>query len=52
MMRSAPRNEAIPTQRAARENWLCLFYHEPDSALGRVVEEGGKLRAVAHAEAR
>jgi glyoxylase-like metal-dependent hydrolase (beta-lactamase superfamily II) len=37
--------------RAARENWLCLFYHEPDSALGRVVEEGGKLRAVAHADA-
>ena len=34
---------------AAREDWLCLFYHEPDNALGRVVEEGGKLHAVAHA---
>lgn len=36
---------------AARENWLCLFYHEPDAALGRVVEEGGRLRAVADAGA-
>jgi len=31
---------------AARENWTCLFYHDPDQALGRVVEDDGKLRAV------
>jgi glyoxylase-like metal-dependent hydrolase (beta-lactamase superfamily II) len=31
--------------RAAREGWLCLFYHDPEAALARVVEEGGKLRA-------
>jgi glyoxylase-like metal-dependent hydrolase (beta-lactamase superfamily II) len=31
---------------AARENWLCLFYHDPEQALGRLVEEDGKLRAV------
>ncbi|HZH31703.1 MAG TPA: MBL fold metallo-hydrolase [Pyrinomonadaceae bacterium] len=29
---------------AARENWLCLFYHEPDEPLGRIVEADGKLR--------
>jgi glyoxylase-like metal-dependent hydrolase (beta-lactamase superfamily II) len=32
---------------AARENWLCLFYHELDSPLARLIEEDGKLRAVA-----
>jgi glyoxylase-like metal-dependent hydrolase (beta-lactamase superfamily II) len=31
--------------RAAREGWLCLFYHDPEEPLARVVEEGGKLRA-------
>jgi len=31
---------------AARENWTCLFYHDPDLALGRVVEENGKFRSV------
>jgi glyoxylase-like metal-dependent hydrolase (beta-lactamase superfamily II) len=30
---------------AARENWTCLFYHDPDQALGRIVEENGKLQA-------
>ena len=30
---------------AAREGWLCLFYHDPEQPLARVVEEGGKLRA-------
>lgn len=29
---------------AARENWTCLFYHDPDQALGRIVQEDGKLR--------
>jgi glyoxylase-like metal-dependent hydrolase (beta-lactamase superfamily II) len=32
---------------AAREGWVCLFYHDPEAPLCRVVEEGGKLRAVA-----
>jgi glyoxylase-like metal-dependent hydrolase (beta-lactamase superfamily II) len=29
---------------AAREGWLCLFYHDPAEPLARVVEESGKLR--------
>ncbi|MDT7687275.1 MAG: hypothetical protein QOE46_34 [Acidobacteriota bacterium] len=29
---------------AAREGWLCLFYHDPNEPLARVVSEGGKLR--------
>ena len=29
---------------AARENWTCLFYHDPDQAFGKIVEENGKLR--------
>ena len=32
--------------RAAREDWLCLFYHDPEAPLCRVVEEDGRLRAV------
>ncbi|MFN2599452.1 MAG: MBL fold metallo-hydrolase [Pyrinomonadaceae bacterium] len=32
--------------RAAREGWLCLFYHDAEAPLCRVVEDGGKLRAV------
>lgn len=28
---------------AARENWTCLFYHDPDQAFGKIVEENGKL---------
>lgn len=31
---------------AARENWTCLFYHDPDQALGRIVELDGKFRVV------
>jgi hypothetical protein len=31
---------------AARENWTCLFYHDPDQAFGRITELDGKLRAV------
>ena len=37
---------------AARENWLCFFYHDPDAPLCRVVEEDGKLRAVEFEEYR
>ncbi|MGH9901335.1 MAG: MBL fold metallo-hydrolase [Pyrinomonadaceae bacterium] len=33
---------------AAREDWLCLFYHDPDAPLCRIVEEDGKLRAVGY----
>jgi glyoxylase-like metal-dependent hydrolase (beta-lactamase superfamily II) len=29
---------------AARENWTCLFYHDPDQPLGRLVEQDGKFR--------
>ena len=32
--------------RAAGEEWLCLFYHDPDAPLCRIVDDGGKLRAV------
>lgn len=32
--------------RAAKEGWLCLFYHDPDTPLCRIVEVDGKLRAV------
>jgi glyoxylase-like metal-dependent hydrolase (beta-lactamase superfamily II) len=35
---------------AARENWLCLFYHDAEAPLCRLVEEAGKLRPVAHEE--
>ena len=31
---------------AAREGWACLFYHEPDLPLCRIVDDDGKLRAV------
>jgi glyoxylase-like metal-dependent hydrolase (beta-lactamase superfamily II) len=31
---------------AARENWLCLFYHDPDAPLCRLIEEDGKLRTI------
>jgi glyoxylase-like metal-dependent hydrolase (beta-lactamase superfamily II) len=28
---------------AAHQNWTCLFYHDPDQALGRIVEQDGKF---------
>ncbi|MCU1266640.1 MAG: hypothetical protein JWM21_2958 [Acidobacteria bacterium] len=31
--------------RAAREGWTCLFYHDADAALCRIVEDNGTLRA-------
>jgi glyoxylase-like metal-dependent hydrolase (beta-lactamase superfamily II) len=31
---------------AARENWLCLFYHDAEAPLCHITEESGKLRAV------
>jgi hypothetical protein len=30
--------------RAARENWTCLFYHDPEQPLGTIVEDEGKFR--------
>jgi glyoxylase-like metal-dependent hydrolase (beta-lactamase superfamily II) len=35
---------------AAREDWLCLFYHDPDAPLCRLRDEDGKLRAVSYKE--
>jgi glyoxylase-like metal-dependent hydrolase (beta-lactamase superfamily II) len=40
----AAKKKLLP--QAARENWTCLFYHDPDEPLGRVIEEQGKLHAV------
>jgi glyoxylase-like metal-dependent hydrolase (beta-lactamase superfamily II) len=37
---------------AARENWLCLFYHDADSPLCRIVEHDGKLSAVGYEDAQ
>jgi len=31
---------------AAREGWGCLFYHDPDEPLCRLIEDEGKLRPV------
>jgi glyoxylase-like metal-dependent hydrolase (beta-lactamase superfamily II) len=28
---------------AARENWLCFFYHDPDRPFGKLVEHDGKV---------
>ena len=32
---------------AAREHWTCLFYHDPDQPLARIVERDGKFVAQA-----
>jgi glyoxylase-like metal-dependent hydrolase (beta-lactamase superfamily II) len=32
---------------AARESWACLFYHDPDQPLARIVEQDGKFIAQA-----
>jgi glyoxylase-like metal-dependent hydrolase (beta-lactamase superfamily II) len=37
----AAKKKLIP--QAAREEWTCLFYHDPVQPLARVVEEGGKF---------
>ena len=31
---------------AEREGWACLFYHDPDEPLCKLIEENGKLRPV------
>jgi glyoxylase-like metal-dependent hydrolase (beta-lactamase superfamily II) len=33
---------------AAREGWLCLFYHDPDVPLCRLREEDGKLQTIGY----
>jgi len=33
--------------KAAREGWKCLFYHDPEMSLGRIVECDGKLEPAA-----
>jgi glyoxylase-like metal-dependent hydrolase (beta-lactamase superfamily II) len=40
----AAKKKLLP--QAARENWTCLFYHDPEQPLGRIVEENGKLRVI------
>lgn len=32
--------------RAAAENWLCLFYHDPEMPLGRIQQINGKFSAI------
>ncbi len=40
----ASKKKLLP--QAASEGWTCLFYHEPDQPLCKVIEENGKLVAV------
>jgi glyoxylase-like metal-dependent hydrolase (beta-lactamase superfamily II) len=40
----AAKKKLLP--QAAREGWCCLFYHDPDTPLGRVIEEDGKLTSL------
>jgi glyoxylase-like metal-dependent hydrolase (beta-lactamase superfamily II) len=35
---------------AAREDWTCLFYHDPDQPLGKIAADEGKFRSVPLAE--
>lgn len=35
---------------AALEEWTCLFYHDPDEALGKIAADEGKFRSVSLAE--
>jgi glyoxylase-like metal-dependent hydrolase (beta-lactamase superfamily II) len=39
----AVKKQLLP--QAAREGWTCLFYHDPDEPLCKLLEEDGKLRA-------
>jgi glyoxylase-like metal-dependent hydrolase (beta-lactamase superfamily II) len=32
--------------RAAKENWVCWFYHDADESLVQLIEENGKLKSV------
>jgi glyoxylase-like metal-dependent hydrolase (beta-lactamase superfamily II) len=35
---------------AARENWLCLFYHDPEAPLCRIVEVEGRLQTIPYSQ--
>ncbi|HLL73251.1 MAG TPA: MBL fold metallo-hydrolase [Pyrinomonadaceae bacterium] len=35
---------------AARESWLCLFYHDPDAPLCRLSEVDGKLNTIPYSQ--
>lgn len=37
----AAKKKLLP--QAARENWTCLFYHDPEQALGRILEDGDRF---------
>lgn len=39
----AAKKKLLP--QAAREGWLCLFYHDPEQPLSRIVEQNGKFEA-------
>ena len=41
----AAKKKLLP--QAARENWTCLFYHDPDQAFGQIREDGGKFQVEA-----
>ena len=38
----AAKKKLLP--QAAQEGWTCLFYHDPEKALGKVLEDDGKFR--------
>jgi len=38
----AAKKKLLP--QAAREGWTCLFYHDPEQPLGKIIEDTGKLR--------
>jgi glyoxylase-like metal-dependent hydrolase (beta-lactamase superfamily II) len=38
------KKEILP--RAASENWTCLFYHDPDQPLSRIIDDNGRYKAV------
>ncbi len=40
----AAKKKLLP--QAAREEWACLFYHDPDEPLCKLIEENGKLRPI------
>lgn len=42
----AAKKKLLP--QAAREGWGCLFYHDPDEPLCKLVEDKGKLRAITY----
>lgn len=41
----AAKKKLLP--QAARENWTCLFYHDPDQAFGQIRDDGGKFQVEA-----